>query len=70
MSEDAPRKGPGSGRRWATQYWVQGEEGTEKRWVLQRPPGTGFNEGMEYRFVFDRDRRLWRVDARVYVPGG
>lgn len=65
-----PRKGPGSGRRWSPQYWIEGDEVSPGVWILQRPPGSGFKEELEYRFVFDRERRLWRVDARVYVQGG
>ncbi|MGB7982878.1 MAG: hypothetical protein WCF36_19010 [Candidatus Nanopelagicales bacterium] len=67
----------GSGRRWVALYWVSSEQMTETlHRVVPFPNGTSgtgvavLDKLYEYRFCFDVERGMWRVDRRRTAPGG
>lgn len=67
--------GVGPGRRWSPVAWHASEEiapGMDR--IRLACAGSicaqVWERSNEYRFVWDEDKGMWRLDRRTHVPGG
>lgn len=61
------------GRRWSVLYFLPPHEVIDPN--THRLSGIGsttftLDPHLEYRWIFDTDRQLWRLDVRVHASGG
>jgi hypothetical protein len=63
------------GRRWVVVFWLDHDEAGPNLDRLRLACAGGvcaqvFDRDQEYRFVWDADRSMWRMDRRSHVAGG